>query len=298
MSTLITSIETLKKVVKVNASLPWESVEPYVNEAEQQLGEYFPASFVAKLTAGDPWFDFARQAVGPMALYLAIDEMAVNVGDAGITVINEREGKRAAASDSKIAAAKASLQQRACGNLSRLISYVMLKETYDVSDCPLFADLASLLCDSMHNVMKRINIRNDYITLFALLPTMRNVQRQLTKTVGDELMGELLDRSKALNADKLKLRSLCKDYIVFRTAYLHTSSQTRRQRTAADRRVEWEPTVRPLFEDVTDEGNYYDEEARTALADIVKEVARFTGTEGDDGDDCPEPKRRRHTASF
>lgn len=298
MPTIITTIEDLKKVVKVNASLPWESIEPYINEAESCLGEYFSQTFLDSLENGDAFWAMAKQAVGPLAMALAIDEMSVNVGDAGITVINEREGKRSPASDSKIAAAKASLQQRAYANLSRLIHFVILKGTYDTSTCELFEELRQLLCNTMHSVMKRINIKNDYLTLFSLLPTLRNVQQQLTKVVGQELMSEMLDRTQALDVDKLTLRSLCKDYIVFQTAYLQTSMETRRQRAQADTKVEWRALVRPLYFDLTDGGNYYAEEAKTALSDIESEVARLNGEEGEDGDSRPGPTRRRHTASF
>lgn len=301
MNPLFTSIEQLKEVVKINAALPWESIKPYVAEGEAMLAEFFSQSFIDGLQDGDTFFAMARRAVGPMVLYLAMDEMAVSVGDAGITVINERDGKRAPASDAKIAAAKRSLYQRSMFNLSRLISFVMLSsaERYPaIADCPVVSDFDGLLVDSMHSVMKRVNICNDYVTLVRMVPLLRSAQRDLAKSVGDALMAELV--AKPTDPDKIKLRSLCKDYVVFRSAYLHTSQTTRVQRSAAATSrgaTEWEPVIRPLFEDVTDTGNYYAEEAAKALADIDVLAAAISGE--NDGDARPAgPTRLRHTAMF
>lgn len=300
MTPLFTNIEDLKAVVKINAAMPWESIAPYVDEATMMLDDYFSSEFLQSLTATDVFWSFAKKAVGPMALYLAMDEMAVSVGDAGITVINERDGKRAPASDQKIAAAKRSLHERAMANLSRLISLVMLHGEADypqLGTCPVVLDFKGLLVNSMHSVMKRVNIMNDYVTMVRLLPLFRTVQRDLGKIVGEALIGEMTATT-ALPADKLTLRALCKDYIVFRAAYIHTSQTTRVQRSAASSArggVEWEPMIRPLFTDVEDSGNYYKEEADKALADIEAWVVAASG-EGDGA--SAGPKRLRHTARF
>ena len=103
MNILIPDIETFKKVVKINASLPYESIEdaldiyikPYIGKSVIKKAKECPESELC---------DRLLRALGPLTLMLATDELGVMFGDSGITVSNV-QGQRSPASDTKIAAA-------------------------------------------------------------------------------------------------------------------------------------------------------------------------------------------------
>ena len=128
MITLFNNIEDLRMVVKVGASMPWSSIEPYINDAvDIYLPRHLGREVVDKITADDAELvRLLRRAVGPLAFYLGADEMGVNIGDSGITVQNDH-GHRSPASDAKIAAAKRSMLSRGYAALSDVIDYLITK---------------------------------------------------------------------------------------------------------------------------------------------------------------------------
>ena len=126
MNILIPDIETFKKVVKINASLPYESIEPYIEDAlDIYIEPYIGKSVIkkAKECPESELCDRLLRALGPLTLMLATDELGVMFGDSGITVSNV-QGQRSPASDTKIAAAKVNLCFRGMQALDRLISYL------------------------------------------------------------------------------------------------------------------------------------------------------------------------------
>lgn len=114
MNALIPDIDTLKKVVKINSSLPYESIEPYIEDAlDIYIKPYIGKATISKAheDKGSDLYNKLLRALGPLTLMLASDELGVMFGDAGITVSNV-QGQRSPASDTKIAAAKESLFSR------------------------------------------------------------------------------------------------------------------------------------------------------------------------------------------
>ena len=125
MNALIPDIETLKKVVKINSSLPYESIEPYIEDAlDIYVKPYVGQSVIkqALTDQGSEIYSKLLRALGPLTLMLATNELGVMFGDTGITVSNV-QGQRSPASDSKIAAAKENLCFRGMQALDRLITY-------------------------------------------------------------------------------------------------------------------------------------------------------------------------------
>ena len=89
MNILIPDIETFKKVVKINASLPYESIEPYIEDAlDIYIEPYIGKSVIkkAKECPESELCDRLLRALGPLTLMLATDELGVMFGDSGITV--------------------------------------------------------------------------------------------------------------------------------------------------------------------------------------------------------------------
>ena len=126
MNALIPDIDTLKKVVKINSSLPYESIEPYIEDAlDIYIKPYIGKATISKAheDKGSDLYNKLLRALGPLTLMLASDELGVMFGDAGITVSNV-QGQRSPASDTKIAAAKKNLCFRGMKALDRLISYL------------------------------------------------------------------------------------------------------------------------------------------------------------------------------
>ena len=103
MNALIPDIETLKKVVKINSSLPYESIEPYIEDAlDIYVKPYVGQSVIkqALTDQGSEIYSKLLRALGPLTLMLATNELGVMFGDTGITVSNV-QGQRSPASDSK-----------------------------------------------------------------------------------------------------------------------------------------------------------------------------------------------------
>lgn len=263
MIQLFSNIDELRKVVKLNASMPWESIAPYVNDATDiYLSRYLGRSFAESLTDDSAELvAVLRRAVGPLALYLAADEMSISIGDSGITVQNDHE-KRSPASDAKIAAAKKNLLSRGYAMLSRAIDYLLAGNTVP-EDSPLQRRKLCLV-DSLATFEQVVSLNGCYVSYFELLPLMLHVQDKLCIRFAP--ITSLLGKAD-LTPEERDLRRMAVCHIVFKVAYLHTSNTTRQQRASAGA-VEWAPILRPLFVDTTDHGNYYHQEAEDYLTSI------------------------------
>ena len=126
MNAFIPDIDTLKKVVKINSTLPYESIEPYIEDAlDIYIKPYIGQSVINKAKAApeSDLYNKLLRALGPLTLMLATNELGVMFGDSGITVSNV-QGQRSPANDAKIAAAKENLRFRGMQALDRLISYL------------------------------------------------------------------------------------------------------------------------------------------------------------------------------
>lgn len=263
MITLFHNIEDLRKVVKVGASMPWSSIEPYINDAvDIYLPRHLGREVVDNITADDAELvRLLRRAVGPLAFYLGADEMGINIGDSGITVQNDH-GHRSPASDAKIAAAKRSMLGRGYAALSEVIGRLIAKGQVP-EDSPLQRRKLCLV-DSLATFEQVVSLNGCYVSYFELLPLMLHVQDKLCIRFAP--ITSLLGKAD-LTPEERDLRRMAVCHIVFKVAYLHTSNTTRQQRASAGA-VEWAPILRPLFVDTTDHGNYYHQEAEDYLTSI------------------------------
>ena len=106
MNTIIPDIETLKTVVKINAAIPYESIECFMEDAQEIyiLSQIGNKTFEKSSEDGILKNKILR-ALGPLTLMLATPELGISYGDNGITVDNQ-QGKRSPANEAKIEAAK------------------------------------------------------------------------------------------------------------------------------------------------------------------------------------------------
>lgn len=267
-NSLFADAEALRSVIKINASIPWSSMLPYIDSAwHMYLLSYFSASFLAGVPDTDTVFwGHVRRAIGPLAVRLSADEMSISIGDSGITVQNEN-GKRSPASDAKIAAAKQNMQLRGLAALSDAIRYVLASQI-DYSSCPRLNELKKLLIHDIDAFELCVGLDGNYIAFFELVPIMRGVQSKLRTEIGPALFDRFFDPDTELLAT---LASGCRDYIAYRCAELHTTMTTRQQRGRPGA-VEWKPVLRPLYDDVEDSGNWYAQMAAEALAAVLAAI--------------------------
>lgn len=272
---LIPDIETLKKVVKINASMPWEAVEPYVNDAqdiylEPEVGDVILA--LAEEGEDTVLREKVCRALGPLALALATDELGIQYGDSGITVDNQ-QGKRSPANEAKIAAAKANLFYRGMQALDRLLDYLARHP----SQYPDYADHLALTTGGIACFIRSatefqetglVNIEHSTLTYRALLPTLRQLQEcSLRPLLGDALCSRLL-ADNGLTSTESHLRRLSVLFLANKTAELHTSQTGRTQRADNGSHPEYQPVIRPIYSDLTETGNWFAQQAAYYLGQL------------------------------
>lgn len=258
MSTLlITDIEQLRETVKMNAVVPFESIAPFIADATDiYLEPNVGISILEKAETDDTLKEKLCRALGPLTLSLATDELGIQYGDAGITVQN-KQGERSPASDTKIAAAKSNLYFRGMQALDRLLAYLAAHP----DDYPEYARHAEsitpggCLIRSARQYQDEGLVNIDYSTLSyrAMLPALLQIQvRNVGQLLGEKLYQRLLKGEEGLEP----LRLLCVRYLAAKCAELHTSQTSREQRLNGNQ-PEFTPLIRPLYTDQTDTGNYY-----------------------------------------
>lgn len=284
---LISTIEELKKVVKINATIPFEALEPYLNDAlyiyiEPQIGEAI--IIVAEGGQDEQLRSRICQSLGPLTLALATDELGVRYGDAGITVDNV-QGQRSPANEAKIAAAKKNLFFRGMQALDRLLDYLSKHpDKYpDYQDHLATVGKMPCLVTSAQDYQDVGLVQIDYSTLTyrTLLPTLRQVQEcDIRMWLKDPLYNKLLGSS-PLTSQERTLKELCIRYLCNRVAEL-TTSQTAHAERQNRNPVEYEPLIRPLYRDTQENGNFFAEQAAfyaSSIAQYIREHAEELGVQ-------------------
>lgn len=270
MNTIIPDIDTLKKVVKLNASIPPEAISPYIDDAidiyiEPQVGQRL---ITKALEATDPVLnDKILRCLGPLTLMLATPELGIQFGDSGITVSNE-QGKRSPANEAKIAAARENLCFRGMQALDRLLTYLERNAaTYPEYAKHLEQTTGSARC-FIRNAQEYqdnglVNIEYSTISYRTMLPTLRQLQeRNIQEMLGEELYKRVLD-AHLTNLVEIKQKVLTEHivrYLANKTAELYTSQTSRDQRSVSDT-PEFKPIIRPIYQDLTETGNYFANQA-------------------------------------
>ena len=275
MNILIPDIETFKKVVKINASLPYESIEPYIEDAlDIYIKPYIGKSVIkkAKECPESELCDRLLRALGPLTLMLATDELGVMFGDSGITVSNV-QGQRSPASDTKIAAAKVNLCFRGMQALDRLISYLEENKA-DYSDYCFIRNATDFQDIGM------VNIDYSILSYRIMFPTIRQLQehnvREMISDKVYEAMKEAFSKSKETPKQKILIEYIIR-YLANKTAELYTSQKTTEQRISG-RKIEYSPTIRPIYQDPSANGNFFADQA-TYYAGKIRSYLTENGTE-------------------
>lgn len=263
---IIPNIETLKQVVKINASIPYEAISPYINDAleiyiEPQVGNVIVE--MAESPDEKALTDKILRALGPLTLALATDELGIQFGDSGITVDNV-QGKRSPANEAKIAAAKENLFFRGMQALDRLINYL---ERY-ASKYPDYTDhvrtINRIPC-FIHSAQEYqdtglVNIDYSTLTYRSMLPTIRGLQeRHIREMLTDDLYNRLLNTTDTDVKTKVLSEYIIR-YLANKSAELYTS-QTSRQERSSSGTPEYKPVIRPLYNDMYETGNYFGDQA-------------------------------------
>lgn len=275
---LIKDIETLKQVVKINAAIPFESVSPYLNDAvdiyiEPQVGTAIVS--LADSREDQNLSEKMLRCLGPLALALATDELGIQFGDSGITVDNQ-QGKRSPANEAKIAAAKENLFFRGMQALDRLLEYLAehpeqypdyARHNRSVNRVPCFIRSAQEYQD-----VGLVDIDYSTLTYRLMLPTIRQLQeRYIRETLTDALYGKLLAGEDADTKQDILRKHIIR-YLANRSAALYTS-QTSRQERINGSQPEYRPVIRPLYNDLTDTGNFFASQAEYYAGKIAAYLA-------------------------
>lgn len=270
MNIIIPDIETLKKVVKINAAIPADAISPYIDDAidiyiAPQVGQVL---IDKALQAEDSVLnDKILRCLGPLALMLATPELGIMFGDSGITVSNE-QGKRSPANEAKIAAARENLFFRGMQALDRLLAYLERNTaTYPEYAKHLEQTTGTARC-FIRNAQEYqgnglVNIDYSTISYRTMLPTLRQLQeRNVAEMLGDKLYKCVLDAHLADEADvkqKILIEHIVR-YLANKTAELYTSQTSREQRAISDT-PEFKPIIRPIYQDLSETGNYFANQA-------------------------------------
>lgn len=270
MNTIIPDIDTLKKVVKINASIPEEAISPYIDDAlEIYIEPHVGPSIIKKgLESKDQALSGKiLRSLGPLALMLATPELGIQFGDSGITVDNV-QGKRSPANEAKIAAAKENLCMRGMQALDRLLAYLESNpETY-----PEYVAYLELTTNAVHCFIRNAkeyqdkgNINIDYstITYRIMLPTIRqlqqrNVQDMLTESLYERLLEA--GHNGTSDAKQTILIDHIIRYLANKSAELYTSQTSQDQRIITGT-PEFRPIIRPIYQDLSETGNFFAEQA-------------------------------------
>jgi hypothetical protein len=261
---IIPDIATLKTVVKINASIPYDAVLPFINDAldiyiEPQVG----AQIIALASDGNDasLTDKVLRSLGPLTLALATHEFGIMYGDSGITVDNQ-QGKRSPANEAKIASARENLFFRGMQALDRLLIYLERnKQSYPdyvdhlniTQQTPCFIRSA----EEYQNI-GLVNIDFSMLTYRTMLPTLLQLQeRNVRDMLGDTLYNSLLTGSSTDTLTTILKEHVIR-YLANKSAELYTSQTTRQERSNAGSTMpEYKPIIRPIYQDMTDTGNFF-----------------------------------------
>lgn len=126
MNAIIPDIDTLKKVVKINATLPDEAINPYIDDAmDIYLTPYIGIKTVEKALAGTDkrLNDKILRTLGPLTLMLATPELGIRIEIVELQSKTNKVPTRPA-NEAKIAAAKESFYFRGMQALDRLLTFL------------------------------------------------------------------------------------------------------------------------------------------------------------------------------
>lgn len=264
MQKIFNDTPDVKKTVKINKTLPFESLAPYLDDAYER----YILPFVGKALMGrleqDPEgreMELIRKTLGPLAVAMASPELAISLGDAGHTVA--RTDNVTVASDAKILQLEESLEERGWRNLELLLDLF----SSDITKYPEWEESAYYLRQSSGHYFNsarefqdcgKVDIHYSRLTFEKLRPVLERyeltLRKRLSPTLQDKLLGAPEDQVMAELLQYVRL------WLASSVAAVFSSQATKSQRRASAN-VEFKPVIYPLYNDVTDTGNFYTEQA-------------------------------------
>ncbi len=269
---IIKTIEQLKTTVKVNQSSDFDVWTIYLNDAQTKfLVPYLGEKLVnrlenldeEKISKQDKHYagilPIARRVLGPFTLMLSMDEMGINIGSSGHTVT--RTDKVTPASDHKIEKATESLNKRAWDNMEYLLSYMEenIKHFPEWKESQYFKNrqtkyfpTATIFQDS-----GLIDIGYSRLTFESLRQLIIRIEKtEITPLITEDGEKKLFDHKQKDKEKCLLLIENIRAFIGARVAELYTSQSSKEQRSGSSG-TEFKPVIRPLYEDISENGNYY-----------------------------------------
>ena len=274
----IKTIDDLKQTVKVNASLNFTVMVPYLDDAyDKYIQPYLGEALVKRLsdnsdkTSDLKLFVLVARALGPLALSLASPELGVLIGDSGHTVT--RNDKLTVASDQKIARSEQSMQERGWRNLDQLLEYLTghLEEYPEWKDSQYYRRTATgryLNTAKEFQDFGKVNINYSQLTFEHFRPLLDALEMKLQRWIGRALDKSLREELiTPTDPVRQELIEYIRVWLAMNVAKLHTSQTTRVQRTAAGQ-LEFYPFIYPHYADPVDSGNFYAEQV-TAMEAMI-----------------------------
>jgi len=272
MAAIISTIDQLRKTVSINASIPFERVEPFLQTARDIfLNHYLGTQLVEALEADEldedyqPLYNLVQKALGPLAIWLGNAELSVRFGDKGFTV-ESKQGESVAASDTKIGKVEESLERRGFKYLDQVLEYLEA----NAADFPEWTNSRFYTLRGGNYIQSATQFQEiglvdiDYsrLTFESFRPTMSMIElRYITELLGDILDTTIREKLNDTQTDIEKaLIVAVQRFVACKTAELHTSQASKLNRTESGT-PEYKPLIRPLYSDPQNEGNFFSDQA-------------------------------------
>ena len=272
MAAIISSIEQLRKTVKINASIPFTTVEPFLQSARDLfLVRYLGTELIEVLESeavpsrATKLLSLTRSALGPLAIWLGNAELSVRISDSGFTVAMKSD-EYGAASDTKIGKVEESLEKRGFQYLDQVLEH--LEE--NAAEFPEWTNSRFYTLRGGNYIQSAtqfqeiglVNIEYSRLTFESFRPLMSMIEmRFITELLGDTLDTTL--RTKLNTEQSVPQKELIANirrFVACKTAELHTSQAGKTNRSGSGT-PEYKPLIRPIYSDPQNEGNFFAEQA-------------------------------------
>jgi hypothetical protein len=225
---LFSCIEEVREFVKYNLNFDFETLTPFLDDAEYELGKrYVNEAFLERLrTASVNPTEVERQALVFARRYIARTATVawlpfgeVQFGNDGITTVGKGE-VRTSAYDAQIARITHSLESSAYKALEQLLTWLettnIIEEFEEYANSEQRLENRRYLIKSAIEFSKYYQIFGEELTFQALRPTMAAIEtQQLAPALGEQY--ELLKAAVSLSDDQKKLLDMSKWYLAYAT---------------------------------------------------------------------------------
>jgi len=275
---IITAIEELQATVKINKSIPFSILYPYLDDAYYKyLVPYVGEELLSKICEDEAnsyeitLHMMTQRVLGPLTVALASPELGIQIGDSGHTVT--RNDKFTVANDSKISASEKNMQERGFDNLERMLNFL----EKNILNFPLWKKCDYYLNFSVGHFINsayefqhfgHININFSRLTFEQFRPAIEVYEGKLKIWIGNSLFSSLKQEFTTPSSDiKIELINKIREWIAMNVAGVFTSQKTRIQRSSPGS-LEFNPYIYPLYSDQENNGNFYKEQVDSLEAEI------------------------------